>query len=106
MGDSGVPKGRPVCGATITMNQRMSDLLSDILAGVASSNASSTCEASSTEDFLSKIEEFNEGIRRGEISSEDLNLGSLDVSALFPSIEAVKSAKICIDAYVDSPMEV
>ena len=43
---------------------------------------------------MSKVELFNERIRRGELEGEELVLGSLDVEALYPSIDTMLAGKI------------
>ena len=78
---TGLPKTRPVCEASSTHNQRLSDLLSDIM-GVTF-KLEETIESVSTEDLLSKIEALNSRIEDGEVSPKKLIIGSLDVESLY-----------------------
>ena len=75
LGKDGVPKGRPVCSASSTINQRISDILTDILQGVASSDTE-FCEINSTEDLMAKVEDFNQLIREGKVKDPRLLVGS------------------------------
>ena len=77
------------------MNQRISDTVSDLITYLFLSEEE-TCEVISTEDFLSRIEQFNQSIREGKIDTEEIMVGSLDVEALYPSID--------IDCRTKSPM--
>ena len=74
-----VPPTRPICSAGMTINQRISDLTRDILMSLF--KAETTSESSSTEDFLSKIEDVNARIISGEIKPRSLMIGSLDLEA-------------------------
>ena len=100
----GIPAVRPVCEASRTINQRMSDMLTDVLQ--AEYATGHTTEAISTEDFLSKIEGMNHRIRKGEIDSENLTIGSLDVAALYPSIDTKQASRICRDRLMASEMKI
>ena len=75
--NTGLPKTRPVCEASSTHNQRLSDMLSDILA--ATFDSEDTVEAISTEDMLSKVETLNQNSQDGEINPRNLIIGPLDV---------------------------
>ena len=86
MDENGIPQGRGVCGASSTINQRMSDLLSDLLVGTASSEKESF-ESSSTEDMIAAVDDFNDKVRVGKIKEGSLMVGSLDVQALYPTVE-------------------
>ena len=100
----GIPAVRPVCEASRTMGQRLSDTLTDTLQAIYKSEEGA--EASSTEDCLAKVEELNARIRQGEIKSDDLMIGSLDVAALYPSIDTKQAAKICRDKVRESTLDI
>ena len=84
--DSGVPKSRPLCNASQTINGRLSEAVSDTLSDMLAADGDSA-EVVSTEDLLSKVEDFNNLIREGQVEGDKLVLGSLDVEALYPSID-------------------
>ena len=104
MGEDGIPATRPICEATQTITQRLSDTLTDILQSVYSCDQETT-EAISTEDFLSKIEKFNSQIRNGEVEAEKLTIGSLDVSALYPSINTKHASRIVRDRVIEADLK-
>ena len=85
------------------MNQRISDLCSDILGGVFNSE-DETCEVQSSEDLISRIEDLNGKIRAGEVDSGHMMTGSLDVEALYPSIDVKKAGEICRDKVLESEL--
>ena len=60
--------------------------LNDVLTGVFRSEQNSA-EVVSTEDMLACVECMNDKIRKGEIKPKSLMVGSLDVAALYPSID-------------------
>ena len=80
----GTPKTRFLCHASVTYNQRFTDLTNDLCKGLIDSDH--TEELLSSEDFLSVIEETNDLIKQGKIDSEDLVIGSLDVENLYGSM--------------------
>ena len=102
--NTGLPKTRPVCEASSTHNQRLSDMLSDILA--ATFDSEDIIEAISMEDMLSKIEGLNKRIQEGEISPRNLIVGSLDVESLYPSVDTREAARICRDRVLNSPLSI
>ena len=63
---TGIPKTRPVCEARSTFNQRANGHLVAILGGAT--QADPTCEAISTEDAISKIDDLNKRIEAGELA--------------------------------------
>ena len=81
--ESGVPKCRGVNGASRTINQRLSDITSDNL--MAMLKADETDELQSTEEMLNHVEQINNKIRSGEINSDKLIVGSLDITPLYGS---------------------
>ena len=62
-GEDGTPAVRPICGAGTTINQRASDALTDILQSVAKSEENTSSECTSTEDYISRVEDLNRAIR-------------------------------------------
>ena len=102
--DSGVPKTRPLMNASASMNQRISDVFLDLLTYLFMSEQE-TAEVISTEDFLSKIEAFNDKIRQGKTNDEEIMVGSLDVEALYPSIDVDLAASIVKAKIMESPLK-
>ena len=92
-----VPSARPVCLCTSSINLRPSDILSEVLTPIARVEGRGI-ESESTEESLFYIDEANIKVReeysRGEDTEGELVIGSMDVEALYPSIEVSKSARI------------
>ena len=92
--ESNGPPQRSVCGGIISSNYRISHFISSIIQPIIS-EAEEPC--TSTEDLLSRIDKLNE--------SEDLDnciIGSMDVSALYPSIDIDFSVDRCVEMIQDS----
>lgn len=73
----------------VASNARLSQFISEILAPLVK-DASTTCE--STEDLLASFQECNRSY-----DLEGCVIGSMDVEALYPSLEVDFAAKICGD---------
>ena len=58
VGPDGLPKCRPVCAASRSINQEMSEWISQIL-DAASEGDTESAESCSTEDMLSQLDELN-----------------------------------------------
>ena len=101
--DDGLPKTRAMCGASQSINQRVSDLLTDVLQALFSSELSN--ESLSTESYIHKIYKLNKDIREGRIVAPDLMVGSLDVEALYPSTDIYKAAEILKNRVIKSSMK-
>ena len=101
---NGIPKARFLCNAANTMNQIASDMLTDCLQGMHKSDQ--THECNSTEDFISKIEALNTRIRKGEIDSTNLMVGSLDVENLYGSINAKTAGRIIRKRFLKSNLNI
>ena len=88
---------RPVCGAIVACNNCISHFLSMILKPVIKS-AQEVCEC--TEDLLSLVEGCNE--------TNDLTtsiIGSMDVTAFYPSIDVEFAVNKCIELINESYVE-
>ena len=82
------PPGRPLCSGNISYNHRLSYLLSTILENTTE-NEETECE--NTEDLISEFQRINET----EIS-DSLIIGSMDVKALYPSLNIPHTIdKVC-----------
>ena len=84
------PPGRPVCGGDISYNKRLSHLMSILLSDVYTGEKT-VC--ASTEELLAEVERLN-----GDGLDDDDVIGSMDVEALYPSLD--------IDFTVDKVCEV
>ena len=97
------PPTRPVCGATAAHNGKLSHLLSMMLKEVKKLDADS-CE--STEDILAEIQDLNETSSMTPGPEEKLIVGSLDVKALYPSLDVGFAAEIVANEMYQSDVEV
>jgi hypothetical protein len=91
------PKSRPVCGCEDCATKRVSYLLCQILKPLVSDSAT---HCDSTQKLLSRIDELND--------DEDLQLndrhviGSLDIVALYPSLDIEKCASVVQEKLYES----
>ena len=69
-------------------------------------DAGGTQEAISTEDLLSKIDKVANEIHEMNLAQKDIFVGSLDVKALYPSLEIEKTSKICAERVRNSGLKV
>ena len=65
-----------------------------------------SAEVVSTEFLLNKVEATNELIRAGVIPGEEVALGSLDVEALYPSIDMKLAGQIIKEKITTSELNV
>ena len=91
------PPTRPVCGANVASSKRISHFLSMILRPYIKS-APTTCE--STEDLLSRIHDAN-----ARQNLDKAIIGSMDVKALYPSIDVDFAVDKCMEIVQDSNTE-
>ena len=87
----GTPKTRPVVGASSGLGTGLGELLSDLVRPVSQARGSQS-ECQSTEEMVSRIEEANQRLQDEQV--QDLMVGSLDVVALYPSIDQKVGARI------------
>ena len=97
------PPTRPVCGATAAHNGKLSHILSMMLKEVKRLDTDS-CE--STEDILAEIQDLNENNCTMLGPDEKLVVGSLDVKALYPSLDVGFAAEIVANEMYQSDVEV
>ena len=91
---NGLPKTRPICQASCTCQQRISEHLCRILKSCFDANREEDTEALSMEDMLSAVEDLNQQIREGLVDDQRIMIASLDVSALYPSIDTKLAAEL------------
>ena len=74
------PPTRPICGVTGSATDRLSYILSSILSEVWKRDTSTVCM--STEELKAEIDKVNMSI-----GSKEIIIGSMDVKALYPSLD-------------------
>jgi hypothetical protein len=111
---------RPVCKSASSPNGVLGDLVSDFLEILADERAAETgTEIRSTEEMCAALEEVNikvkeERVRRGgNVDTPNNNekdveivIGSMDVSALYPSLDIDKAAEIIEKMIMESKLSV
>ena len=88
------PPQRPVCGAVVASNYRLSHFISTVLQPVIQ-QAKHPCN--STEDMLSRVREVNE-----TVDLKNCIIGSMDVKALYPSIDIDFATEKCVEMITES----
>ena len=91
------PPTRPACGAVVASNYRISHFLSMIFRPLIKESVD-VCE--STEDLLSRIRECNQ-----QQNLDKCIVGSMDVKALYPSIDIKFSVEKCEQLLCESDIE-
>ena len=92
------PPVRPVCGGNAAYNSKFSHLISSILKHVWK-DCDTACE--NTEEILAEVRDLN---KRG--IEGDVVIGSLDVKALYPSLDIEFTAEIVAKEFRESAFEV
>ena len=84
------PPMRPVCGASEGINAELGELLGEILDVLAEEEdrENGGLISDSTEDMCARFEEVNKELEKEENRGKKFVIGSLDVEALYPSLEA------------------
>ena len=100
---NGNPSSRPVCGASSSMNGELSEWLADILDAVAA--AEPTDEVISGEELLAYVDEVNQRLQEEGLPEQGLCVGSLDVKALYPSLDINRCAQIIKERIQGTLME-
>ena len=91
------PPQRPVCGAVVASNYRISHFISSVIQPIIG-KAKHPC--SSTEDMLSRVSEVNK-----DVDLSNCIIGSMDVKALYPSIDIDFAVDKCVEMIVGSEVE-
>ena len=92
------PPTRPVCAANSAYNSRLSHMVCNILKPVWRSNEHA-CE--STEDLLAAVTSLNNNRLNGSII-----VGSLDVKALYPSLDINATADVMVKEFMESEFDI
>ena len=88
------PPQRPVCGAVVASNYRLSHFVSTILQPVIQLEK---YNCNSTEDLLGRVRKVN-----GEMDLKNCIIGSMDVKALYPSIDIDFAVQKCVEMIKES----
>ena len=100
-----VVKAREVCKAGESPNGILGDLLSDLIdALIWTQMETDTDEAESTGELAQKIKTLNDHLK--ELGEDDLVIGSLDVEALYPSLDILVCAAIVRKEIEENEMEI
>ena len=86
-----------------TANHRASILLPDIL--MAYNSSEDDHELLNSEEFLHNVEQVNKKITDGEINSDELSIGSLDVENLYGSIDTKTACNVIREKIINSPLK-
>ena len=100
------PPTRPVCAGNRAYNNKLSHMISKIIKMVGEEK-DSNCE--STEEILAEIKAINEKEERknsDEEEEEEIIIGSLDVVALYPSMDIEFTAERVSEAFIESEVEI
>ena len=99
----GHPQSRPVVAAASGLSSRVGDMVADVLGPMVLAQTP-RMEDQSTEEVLAQLEEAEQAIR--ESGLDNTVVGSLDVCALYPSLDQVQSAKMVGEFVRNSPVDV
>ena len=97
----GHPHSRPVVNAASGMSSRAGDVVSDFLEPLVLLLCP-RMEDRSTEEAIHQLEEAEEGMRKS--GSNNAMVGSLDVAALYPSIDQEQAADMVAMTIQESPI--
>ena len=98
------PPLRPVCGANVGQGTRLGEVLCIVLERVADTIPSES-EIVSTEELCHKIVEANKELKGLDWDNKQLIVGSLDVKALYPSLEVADTSEICKNMVEESDIK-
>ena len=93
--EGALPATRPVVSGTSGMGLSMSNILSDMVENIANMRPD-PIEVISTEDMLSRIDQYNENI--ANTIQDDVVLTGCDAVQLFPSLRAEESGRAVREA--------
>ena len=91
VGTNGVPKSRPIVGASQGLTTPIGNLISDVLEPLARVEPEVT-EALSTEELIRAVQEANTNLK--DVRDDTSVLASMDVVALYPSLDQGEAAAI------------
>ena len=92
------PPGRPLCGANVAFNRRLSHILSILL---VDSVENEETECGNTEELIAEFERMNiNGV------SEEFIIGSMDVKAMYPSLDIPLTVEKVCEVFQNSDVEI
>ena len=97
------PPTRPVCAGNMAYNHKLSHLISEVIKPLTE-EMTTNCE--NTEEILAEIRKINEAEKEDKDDERDVILGSLDVVALYPSLQIDYTAKIVSETFVNSDLKI
>ena len=100
--DAGHPASRPVVAAATGMSSRAGDVLSDILEPLVLLSTPRH-EDQSTEEVIAQLERAQKDLP--ESGCRDSMVGSLDVAALYPSLDQEASSEIVAQLVKETPIK-
>ena len=92
------PPTRPICGVTGSATDRISYILSSTLSEVWKRNKDTVCM--STEELKAEIDRVNVGI-----GNRDIIVGSMDVKALYPSLDIPFTIEKVYEIIIESDLQ-
>ena len=92
----GVPKSRPIVGASKGHPTPLGDLLSDMVEPMSRLKTGTQF----TEEALRNVSDANLRLDEGRVT--DIALGSMDLVVLYPSLDQEESARIVTEEILDS----
>ena len=102
VGGNGVPKLRPIVGATKGLTLALGEMILDLIELIARICPEQS-EAQSTEELMREIQESYSKI--SDKSGKEIVVASMDVSALYPSLDQAESARI-VKEFISPGLEI
>ena len=91
VGDNEVHKSRSTVGATKGLTTALGEMISDLIE-LITRMCPEQSEAQSMEELMREIQDTNSKIK--DMSGKEIVVASMDVSALYPSLDQAESARI------------
>ena len=91
VGDNGVPESRPIVGAIQGLTTALGEMISDLIE-LITRMCPEQSEAQSTEELMRDIQNINSNNKNK--SGKEIVVASMDVSALYPSLDQAESVRI------------
>ena len=98
VGEDGMPASRPVCGAAKSINGELSEYLSIVLESMIATME--TEEVISGEELRATIDQVSRILSQRDEPRYGYCLGSLDVKALYPSLNIKECGEICAKRFL------
>ena len=99
------PDVRPIMGAVVGPNVALSNFIGREVIRRVADNAKSDTVCKSTEELLSRLEQYNRDRIKNGFDKEKMILASMDIKKWYPSTIARPSAKVIKKMIIDSGLE-